>query len=101
MLTGPRLVAEVGCGDAFGTRIVLQEVERVAAYDFDPVFIDDVRRRRCERWPIEAHVHDILAGPLPARYDAIYSLDVLEHIARADEHAFVSNLPPRSASDGR
>jgi 2-polyprenyl-3-methyl-5-hydroxy-6-metoxy-1,4-benzoquinol methylase len=92
MLAGRDSVAEVGCGDAFGTRIVLQAVERVTAYDFDPVFIADIRRRFSERWPIEAHVHDALAGPLPARYDAVYSLDVLEHIPRPDEQTFISNL---------
>ena len=100
MLAGRASVAEVGCGDAFGTRIVLQAVERVTAYDFDPVFIADVRRRHCERWPIEAHVHDALAGPLPARYDGIYSLDVLEHIPRADEQTFVSNLAGSLAASG-
>jgi 2-polyprenyl-3-methyl-5-hydroxy-6-metoxy-1,4-benzoquinol methylase len=100
MLAGRASVAEVGCGDAFGTRIVLQAVERVTAYDFDPVFIADVRRRHCERWPIEAHVHDALAGPLPERYDGVYSLDVLEHIARADEQTFISNLAASLAEAG-
>src|ERR1700704_6313673 len=42
MLSGRRDVGEVGCGDAFGTRIVLQEVEKVTVYDFDPVMIEDV-----------------------------------------------------------
>src|SRR5262249_31383535 len=58
MLSGWVDVAEVGCGDAFGTRIVLQEAQNVTVYDFDPVFIEDIRRRRSLKWPIEAHVHD-------------------------------------------
>ena len=48
MLSGKRSVGEVGCGDAFGTRVVLQEVDKVVAYDFDPVFIEDIRQRRSE-----------------------------------------------------
>src|SRR5262245_32234063 len=41
MLAGRDEVVEIGCADAFGTRIVQQEVGAVTATDFDPVFIDD------------------------------------------------------------
>jgi SAM-dependent methyltransferase len=92
MLTGCRDVGEVGCGDAFGTRVVLQEVQDVTVYDFDPVFIDDVRARRDKKWPLRAEVHDIVSGPLPRKHDAIFSLDVIEHIARESEHAYLSNM---------
>jgi hypothetical protein len=92
MFSGRRCVAELGCGDAFGTRVVMQEVERVIAYDFDPVFVADIRARRSERWPVEAHVHDILQGPLPTRHDGIFSLDVIEHIKPADAEIYVRNL---------
>ena len=81
MLAGRRNVGEVGCGDAFGTRVVLQEVPDVTVYDFDPLFIQDIRARRDERWPLKAEVHDIVAGPLPRKHEALFSLDVIEHIA--------------------
>lgn len=100
MLSGRRDVGEVGCGDAFGTPVVLQEVDRVTVYDFDPVFIADIRQRFSERWPIVAHLHDIVAGPLPQRHDGLYSLDVLEHIARRDEHAYLANLRGSLHDDG-
>lgn len=92
MLSGRKNVGELGCGDAFATRIVLQEVEQVTVYDFDPVFIADVNKRNTERWPHAAHVHDILSGPLPVRHDAVYSLDVIEHISRSDEDLYLKNL---------
>jgi hypothetical protein len=92
MLSGRKFVGELGCGDAFGTRIVMQEVERVVAYDFDPLFVEDIRSRRSTRWPVEANVHDILLGKLPNDHDAIYSLDVIEHIRPADEDVFLHNL---------
>ena len=98
MLSGRGLVAEVGCGDAFGARIVQQECDRVDVYDFDPVFIEDVRRRQSQRWPLPAAVHDIVLAPLARRYDAIYSLDLIEHIDRGDEHAYLANL--RDSLDG-
>jgi hypothetical protein len=100
MLNGCRDVGEVGCGDAFGTRIVLQEVERVTVYDFDRVFIEDIRQRHSERWPIESRIHDITLAALPRRHDAIYSLDVIEHIRRQDEDAFLANLLGSLTEDG-
>ena len=100
MLSGKEYVAELGCGDAFGTRIVQQEVDRVVAYDIDPLFIEDIRRRQSPRWPIEAHVHDIVEGPLRHKHDGIYSLDVIEHIDRADERAYLANLKASLTEDG-
>jgi hypothetical protein len=92
MLSGCGNVGEVGCGDAFGTRVVLQEVPDVTVYDFDPVFIEDVRERQDERWPLKAEVHDIIAGPLPRKHQAVFCLDVLEHIPSEKEHVFLGNL---------
>ena len=97
MLSGRADVAELGCGDAFGTRIVQQEIgqherARVTVYDFDPVFICDIERRQSPDWPLDARIHDILAGPLPRKYEAIYSLDVIEHIPADRENQFVDNL---------
>ena len=92
MVSGKRRVLEVGCGDAFGTRIVLQEVGAICAVDFDPVFVKDATERMEERWRFECRVHDMLAGPLEERFDAAYALDVIEHIAKADEHRFMSHL---------
>lgn len=91
MLSGRKRVLEVGCADAFGTRIVQQAVGKVTAVDFDPIFIADVNERINPHWPIEAFVHDMLAGPVPGEFDAAYALDVLEHIAARDEHRFVAN----------
>src|SRR6185295_7097456 len=82
----------VGCADAFGTRLVLQEVARLTATDFDPVFIQDVRDRMEEKWRFECQVQDLLAGPLDGRFDAAYALDVIEHISPAKEKTFVGNI---------
>lgn len=100
MLSGKKFVGELGCGDAFGTRIVMQTTEKVVTYDFDPVFVDDIRQRHSERWPVEAHFHDILEAPLPNEHDAIYSLDVIEHIPRTAEHIYLNNLRASLTNDG-
>jgi len=92
MLEGKQNVLEVGCADAWATRIVVQSVQKLTATDFDPVFVDDVRQRMDERWPFEIAQHDLLAGPFPGSFDAAYALDVIEHIASSEEATFVGNI---------
>jgi 2-polyprenyl-3-methyl-5-hydroxy-6-metoxy-1,4-benzoquinol methylase len=93
MLTGKKDVLEIGCADAFCTRIVQQAISQVTVTDFDPVFIADVKARMDPKWPLAgAFVHDMLSGPPPGRYDAVYALDVLEHIEPKREHEFLQNM---------
>lgn len=91
MLSGSGHVLEIGCGDAFGTRIVQQEVKALSATDFDEVFLEDVKARMVDRWRFPVFTHDLLAGPIPGSYDGVFALDVLEHIERRDEHTFLKN----------
>ena len=100
MLAGHEDVLEVGCGDAFGSRLVQQTVGRVTAIDFDPIFIEDARKRINPHWPLELAVHDMLSGPLPGKYDAIFSLDVLEHIHPSQEDLFIKNMLTSLKSSG-
>ena len=92
MLSGKKHVLEVGCGDAFASRIVKQEVGQLTVIDFDPVFVADIEERADPFWPITAAVHDILERPFPGRFDGIYSLDVLEHIPPAQEDRYMANV---------
>lgn len=92
MLSGMRNVLEIGCADAFGTRIVLQEVGQLTAVDLDPVFVKDVLDRMDERWKFDCRVHDILEGPVEGAFDGAYALDVLEHIPQEKEERFISNI---------
>lgn len=92
MLSGKKKAAEIGCGDAFGSRIVKQEIEHLHVYDIDPIFINDIHKRYDEKWPMQARVHDILKGSLPEQYEAIYSLDVIEHIDHSREHLYMRHI---------
>lgn len=98
MLAGSEHVLEIGCGDAFGTRLVQQTVKALSATDFDEVFVEDVKARMVERWRFPVFTHDLLAGPIGGRYDGVYALDVLEHIQPRDETTFLGNaLAPLTA----
>jgi 2-polyprenyl-3-methyl-5-hydroxy-6-metoxy-1,4-benzoquinol methylase len=92
MFSGLDRVLEVGCGDAFGTKLVRQEVAQVTAIDFDPLFIENARETMDPAWPIDTAVHDLLQAPYPGNFSAAFSLDVLEHIPPESERVFVSNL---------
>lgn len=91
MFSGFENVLEIGCADAFASRIVRQEVKKLTTTDFDQTFVDDVNARRNAKWDFECFQHDLLAGPIAGSFDGIYALDVLEHIDPKDEHAFIGN----------
>ena len=92
LLEGRATVLEVGCADAFGTRIVQQSVGTVTAIDFDPEFIQDAQNRLQAQWPLDLRVHDILSSPIQNNFDAAYSIDVMEHILPKHEERFVENV---------
>ena len=100
MLAGKKKVLEIGCGDAFCTRLVLQEVENVTAVDIDPIFVGDAHERMEEDWSFEARVHDMTEGPIDGGFDAAYSLDVLEHIRPEKTGTFLSNVCRSLMSEG-
>jgi len=100
MLAGSKNVLEVGCADAFATRVVAQEVEKLTAIDFDPLFIEDAKSRMSDRWTFDCFVHDMLSGPVKGSYDGIYSLDVLEHIQTKDENLFLMNMVSSLSENG-
>jgi 2-polyprenyl-3-methyl-5-hydroxy-6-metoxy-1,4-benzoquinol methylase len=92
MFSGLNKVLEVGCADAFGTRIVLQEVKSLTATDFDPVFVQHAKENMSPRWKFECVSHDMMASPLAKNFDGVYAIDVLEHIPVEHEEQFVGNV---------
>jgi 2-polyprenyl-3-methyl-5-hydroxy-6-metoxy-1,4-benzoquinol methylase len=100
MLDGCENVLEVGCGDAFVSRVVRQSVRALTAVDVDPSFVEDATSRGEGAWPIVCKQHDVLEYPMPGQFDGIYSLDVLEHIPAEDEHRFLTNMIASLAPHG-
>jgi 2-polyprenyl-3-methyl-5-hydroxy-6-metoxy-1,4-benzoquinol methylase len=92
MMDGLDDILEVGCADAFGTRIVAQATGHVTAIDFDPDFVESAQEAISAEWPVTVQCHDILDEPVDGEFDGVYSLDVLEHIPARDERRYVANM---------
>jgi 2-polyprenyl-3-methyl-5-hydroxy-6-metoxy-1,4-benzoquinol methylase len=92
MLDGVEKVLEAGCGDGFMSRVVAQTVGSLTAVDFDPEFIESAEDVSSDRYPIEFRLHDFMKGPVAGKFDAVYSMDVLEHIEPVNERQFIGNV---------
>ena len=91
MLAGCDDVLEIGCGDGFGAEIVLQEVKRVHCVDFDPLFIEHASKENHSK-RVTFAVADLTKKPVFPRKDAVYAVDVLEHIKKSAEGRFLRNI---------
>ena len=79
LLEGQRRVLELGCADGWGARIVRQHVEALDAIDVDEAAIRVARDGTSDRWPIRFMAGDFLGREFHG-YDAVYALDVYEHL---------------------
>lgn len=100
MLAGKGRVIEIGCADAFASKIVAHEVGELNVSDFDPYFIEKVRSEAKSEWQKNAILHDITHSALNSKYDAAYCLDVFEHIELELESQVLSNLRNSVSEDG-
>jgi cyclopropane fatty-acyl-phospholipid synthase-like methyltransferase len=100
MLEGYGNVLEIGCGDGFGARLVAQTVGKVTGIDLEPAFIASAKTHNCDRYAVEFQIHDAVTAPFPGRFDALYSMDVLEHIEPTKEKHFLTNLVASLANHG-
>lgn len=94
MLAGKSDMLEVGCGDAFGMMVLLQSVDSIHGIDFDPIIIEDAKARLAAEG-VEScsfSVLDITERPMDRKFDAAYSLDVIEHIPPESEDCFIANI---------
>ena len=86
-------VLEVGAGDCWASRIVLQTVKKLTLSDFDPIFEAEFYERKYNKdTGCEFIIHNFVSNKLSQVYDGIYALDVLEHIAPSDSEKFLSNI---------
>jgi hypothetical protein len=100
MLAGKTLVAEIGVGDGFGSDVVRTEVGRLVMFDSDATWSPHASSLG------EFYQADIAISPLlcvgnpPRGYDAVYMLDVFEHIHPDDEDKVLTNICKSLTKDG-
>lgn len=100
LLAGKQRALEVGCGDGFNCRIVLQAVPFVHGVDISEVQIAWAKHHgELEGINATFAVEDLLAGPLSGSYDAAYSMDVIEHIPPEHEATFLRNMVAPLSAD--
>lgn len=100
LLAGKGAVVEIGCGDAFGTPIVAQVVQRMVAVDWDPRLVLNAKERLSFLANCTFAQHDIVERPIDGKFDGIYSVDVIEHIDPAKEAAFMEHCCASMSPDG-
>lgn len=98
LLEGFGCVLEVGCADGFGSRIVRQHVENLYAIDTDLQSIIEAQAANSDKFYIE-FIHADITDDLEwlymrkLQFDAVYCLDVLEHIPPGEkEMEFLERL---------
>jgi 2-polyprenyl-3-methyl-5-hydroxy-6-metoxy-1,4-benzoquinol methylase len=92
MLEGQDKVLEIGCGDAWASRIVRQSVKDIFFLDADEVLLDSAKFSHQDLPSKNFILHDVIFGPINDTFDSIFLLDVLEHVDPKDETQFMNSL---------
>ena len=100
MLEGYESVLEVGCGDGFASTIVAQAVQRLVCIDAEPYGLEHSAKNPQLSKNTTLMLHDILGSPMGEPFQAVYALDVIEHIPPHLEDRFLENILASSIKDG-
>ncbi|MCP4152153.1 MAG: class I SAM-dependent methyltransferase, partial [bacterium] len=85
-----KTVLELGCSEALGTLLIAQNNCRVKAVDFDHEAINWSKEQLTAE-NLE-FVEDEFLGKTYGAYDAVVSLDVIEHILPENEETYVDTI---------
>jgi len=92
MLAGMESVIEIGCCDAFGSPIVADEVGKLICTDIDDETLQN-NRKLCEVFNnISFEYFDFRINKYPVQADGVFLIDVIEHIFKEEEEAFMQNI---------
>jgi len=83
-------VLEIGCGMGTYTCLLARRAERVTAIDIEAEFVAEVVARTAGLSNVECRQADATQDELPAQFDCVVMLDVLEHLP--DDGAMLRRL---------
>ena len=92
MIEGLDTVIEVGCGDGIGAPIVAEAVKHLICTDINSPILEDVERRHKPFENINCTYFDFREKAYKPKVDAIFFIDVLEHIFPNEEMGFMSHI---------
>lgn len=92
MLAGKDLVVEVGCGDGFGIPIMAQSVKQLICIDWDERSLEGCKRRLSHLKNVTYKKINLNEETAPLNADALFSIDLIEHIDPSGETRFMENL---------
>ena len=92
LLEGKQKVLEIGCGDALGLPIVAQSVGRVYATDWDAKVIEENKQRAAFIGNCTFSHFNIIESPFAETLDAVYLLDVIEHVEPSKETRLMEHI---------
>ena len=92
MLQGKDFVVEIGCGDGIGIPIVAQTVKHLHCVDWDIRNIEGCSRRLKHLKNVTYQHIDLNKEVLALKADAVYWIDVIEHLEPAKEDAFMKGI---------
>ena len=100
MLHGKKNRLEIGCGDGFGIPLLAQGADYTLGIDVDDRLIEGNRKRLQKFKNIEFKNINITEEVPEKKFDAVYSVDVIEHLDALTEDAFMQNSVRCLQKDG-
>ena len=100
ILSDKKSVLEIGCSDGFNSRILLQEVKNLTISDIDNDMLKNAKEIINSKWKLKVIEHNFERKRLSRKFDAIYTLDTLEHINKKKEQIFIKNVSNSLNNDG-
>jgi ubiquinone/menaquinone biosynthesis C-methylase UbiE len=91
-------VLEIGCGTAYGTRLLAEHADEVVALDIDAALIAQLAHRQTTRTTYQAYDGSVLPFP-DGSFDAVVSFQVIEHVA--DDVGFLDEVKRVLKAHGR
>lgn len=92
MLEGKKSVLEIGSGDGIGLPLIAQVVDHVYCIDWDERHLQSIKRRLKHLKNVTLIHHDLNQSAPDILVDAVFSIDVLEHVDPAIESIFMNNI---------
>lgn len=92
MLDGKDFAIEIGCGDGLGIPLIAQAVKHLLCIDWDERNLEGCAKRLSHLKNVSFKKLDLNDTTLSLEADAVFSVDVIEHVEPKNEDFFMKNI---------